>query len=111
MAALLAGIVSRVYVMQILEDQQLLTTERTRRLILKIIMEGFLTDSESEDAWEKKLTEAMHEQDGEDVNSMLWRILTSQVQPIPLLRHHAHLECMKQKKRMTRSPDEDAVHI
>lgn len=82
MATQRASIVSHVYCMQILEDQQLLTTERTRRLILRILLEGSLTESESEDAWEKKLTNAMHEQDGEEVNSMLWSMLTSQVRPI-----------------------------
>ena len=68
--------------LQVLEDQQLMTTERTRRLMLKIIIEGFLSDTESEDAWEKKLIKAMHDHEGGKLNCALWSLLTLQVQPV-----------------------------
>eukprot|EP00892_Ulva_mutabilis_P000675 jgi/Ulvmu1/10608/UM065_0064.1 len=64
---------------QILEDQELLTTQRTRKLMLKIIVEGFLNEHESAEAWEKKLTTAMEDhKQGTQVNSFLWGILVAQ---------------------------------
>lgn len=48
--------------------------------MLNMIVEGFLSESESEEAWEKKLTKAMQEQvEDTPINSMLWGLLTRQV--------------------------------
>lgn len=66
--------------MQILRDQEVLTTERTRKLLLKIVIDGFLSDVESEAVWEKKLKASMDEhEDDPDINQALWSVLTAQV--------------------------------
>lgn len=79
--------------LQILEDQQLLTTQRTRKLVLKIIIEGFLSDCESAEVWDKKLTKAMEDQDeATPANSMLWSLLVSQVRPCACCLLRAQVE-------------------
>ena len=73
-------------VLQILHEQEVLTTERTRKLLLKIVIEGYLSDSESVSTWDRKLQDLMreHEEDP-NVNRILWNALTAQVPP--------HLPC------------------
>lgn len=66
--------------LQILNDQEVLTTERTRKLLLKIVVEGFLSDHESVATWEKKLQDLMRDHEGDpSLNRILWDTLTSQV--------------------------------
>jgi hypothetical protein len=72
-----------------------LTTERTRKLVLKILVEGFLGDVESEVAWDKKLRAAMDEHaDDPDVNQVLWSKLTAQVHCFPLSLHLCFLDLL-----------------
>lgn len=66
--------------LQILHDQEVLTTERTRKLLLKIVIEGYLNESESVAAWEKKLLDLMRDHEGDpNINRTLWNLLTAQV--------------------------------
>lgn len=66
--------------LQILSDQEVLTTERTRKLLLKIVIEGYLSESESVATWDKKLQDLMREhEDDPNVNRILWNVLTAQV--------------------------------
>ena len=80
-------------VLQILHDQEILTTERTRKLLLKIVVEGFLSDCESVATWEKKLQGLMRDHEGDpSLNRILWDSLTAQAR---LLWQRVTSDCMR----------------
>jgi hypothetical protein len=66
--------------LQILHDQEVLATERTRKLLLKIVIDGHLGDTESVATWDKKLQDLMRDHEGDpSMNRILWNALTAQV--------------------------------
>lgn len=71
--------------MQVLVDQQLLTTTRTRDLMLKMLPEG-------EDAalWASKLSKILKgAEEGNDMNVVLWQELSTQVCIVDVIPLHA----------------------
>lgn len=73
----------------------MLTTERTRKLLLKIVVEGYLSEPESVATWDKKLQDLMREHaDDPNVNRILWNALTAQVGMLPSDHHASFLQCV-----------------